>query len=56
VASFAKQSKPLPKVLLSISFHIANSHSGGAVFVKVKVVMLPSLVSNGLILSMSAAF
>src|SRR6202035_2503690 len=37
IASSAKQSKPLPKVLSSISFHIASSHSGGAVFVKVMV-------------------
>src|SRR3984885_11687257 len=33
-ASSVKQSKPLPKVLSSISFQNANSHSGGAVFVK----------------------
>src|SRR5580704_8180198 len=37
MASSAKQSKPLPKVLSSISFHIASSHSGGAVFLKVMV-------------------
>src|SRR5580700_6396178 len=36
-ASSAKQSKPSPKVLSSISFHIASSHSGGAVFLKVMV-------------------
>jgi hypothetical protein len=35
----AKQSKPLPKVLSSISYHIANSHAGGSVLVNVIVVM-----------------
>src|ERR1700734_3019116 len=34
VASSTKQSKPLPKVLASISFQKASSHSGGSVFVK----------------------
>jgi hypothetical protein len=29
MASSAKQSKPLPKVSSSISFHIASSHCGG---------------------------
>src|SRR5215469_3454575 len=38
MAFSAKQSKPSPKVLSSISFHIANSHSGGAVLVKVILV------------------
>src|SRR5947207_14397358 len=38
-ASSAKQSKPLPKVLSSISFHIASSQAGGAVFVKLKMVI-----------------
>jgi len=37
MASSAKQSKPFPKVLSSISFHIAHQPSGGAVFVKVMV-------------------
>src|SRR5579863_2689503 len=36
-ASSAKQSMPLPKVLSSISFHMAKSQSGAAVFVKVIV-------------------
>src|SRR5262245_60726145 len=35
VASSTKQSKPLPKVLSSISFQKANSHSGASHFVKV---------------------
>src|SRR5580692_768752 len=52
-ASSVKQSKPLPKVLSSISFQNANSHSGGAVFVKGTVfscvVMLLSLVWSGLL-------
>src|SRR5271166_2813405 len=39
VASSTKQSKPLPKVLSSISFQKANSHSGGAVFLMVRVVI-----------------
>src|SRR5208337_3355690 len=38
-ASSAKQSKPLPKVLSSIYFQKANSHSGGAVFLMVRVVI-----------------
>src|ERR1700722_10495113 len=38
VASSAKQSKPFPKVLSSISFQKASSHAGGAVFVMVRVV------------------
>ena len=38
----AKQSKPLPNVLSSISFHMANSHSGGEVFVKVIVLIARS--------------
>src|SRR3954468_17165500 len=42
VASFTKQSKPLPKVLSSISFQKANSHSGGAVLVMVSVVIVIS--------------
>jgi Protein of unknown function (DUF3626) len=37
IASVAKQSNALPKVLSSISFHIASSHSGGAVLVKVVI-------------------
>jgi hypothetical protein len=44
-ASSAKQSKPLPKVLSSISFHIANSHNGAAVFVRVIVSMLSSSIA-----------
>jgi hypothetical protein len=32
----------LPKVLSSISFHIASSHGGGAVLVKVMVIILLS--------------
>src|SRR5271154_2555026 len=39
----AKQSKPLPKVLSSISFHMAKSHSGVSVFVKVIVFILFSV-------------
>src|SRR5882672_860964 len=39
-ASSAKQSKPWPNVLSSISFHMAKSHSGAAVFVKVIVFIL----------------
>src|SRR6202789_2773103 len=35
IASLAKQSNPLPKVLSSISFQKANSHSGGSFFVNV---------------------
>src|SRR5580692_2652140 len=38
VASSVKQSKPLPNVLSSISFQKASSHSGGAVFLMVRVV------------------
>src|SRR5215469_15589490 len=32
-ASSVKQSKPFPKVLSSISFHMSSSHLGGSVFV-----------------------
>src|SRR5215470_6998394 len=32
-ASSVKQSKPFPKVLLSISFHMSRSHWGGSFFV-----------------------
>src|SRR3954463_3820907 len=42
VASFARQSKPFPKVLSSISFQKASSHSGGAVLVMVSVVIVVS--------------
>src|SRR3954452_7287199 len=42
VASSTKQSKPLPKVLSSISFQKANSHSGGAVLVMESVVIVIS--------------
>src|SRR4051812_11014904 len=41
-ASSAKQSKPLPKVLSSISFHISSSHCGAGILVKVVVVMIVS--------------
>src|SRR5277367_192060 len=44
MASSVKQSKPLPKVLSSISFQKASSHSGGVVFVIVSVVIAFSLV------------
>src|ERR1700681_3213213 len=37
IASGVKQSNPLPKVLSSISFQKANSHSGGSFFVNVIV-------------------
>src|SRR5580692_6575287 len=40
MASLVKQSNPLPKVLSSISFQKAISHSGGSVFVNVIVVMV----------------
>src|SRR5882757_3828680 len=40
----AKQSKHLPKVFSSISFHISSSHVGGAILVKVCVVMFLSCV------------
>jgi hypothetical protein len=46
MASSAKQSKPFPKVLSSISFHIASSHSGGAVFVKVMVFVMLSAATE----------
>ena len=38
----AKQSNPLPNVFSSISFHMANSQSGGDIFVKVIVLMVRS--------------
>jgi hypothetical protein len=45
VASSTKQSKPLPKVLSSISFQKASSHSGGVVCVIVSVSLLsPELI------------
>jgi hypothetical protein len=46
MASSAKQSKPLPKVLSSISFHISSSHRGGAVLVKFMLVISVSLISR----------
>ena len=36
-ASSARQSKPLPNVLSSISFENASSHFGGSVFVMIRV-------------------
>src|ERR1700722_7433270 len=39
-ASSAKQSKPFPKVLLSISFHISSSHCGGSFLVKVACIVV----------------
>src|SRR3984957_15974269 len=51
VASATKQSKPLPKVFSSISFQKANSHSGAAVFVIVRVVIVCSRVDIDLLLS-----
>jgi len=41
-ASSVKQSKPTPNVLPSTSFHIAISHAGGVIFVK--VMLFPSVV------------
>src|ERR1700733_4052485 len=40
IASLVKQSNPLPKVLSSISFQKANSHSGGSFFVNVMVMVM----------------
>src|SRR5437879_7352072 len=48
VASSTKQSKPLPKVLSSISFQKASSQSGGAVLVNVIVVIVLSGINIGL--------
>src|SRR5437879_2832155 len=48
VASSTKQSKPLPKVLSSISFQKASSQSGGAVLVNVIVVIVLSGINISL--------
>src|SRR5271166_727535 len=48
IASSAKQLNPSPKVLLSISFQKARSHSGAWVFVKLRVSMKVLLVLEGL--------
>src|ERR1700761_9536471 len=46
VAFSAKQSKPFPKVLSSISFQKARSHAGGAAFFIVNVVITFSIEKN----------
>src|ERR1700722_4051540 len=55
MASSVKQSNPLPKVLSSISFQKANSHSGGFFLVNVIVDMVFSDFDGGVWVSGSAA-
>jgi hypothetical protein len=41
-----KQSKPFPKVLSSISFHMSRSHRGGSFFVKVTCLSLAGALAR----------